>query len=126
MSTPTVQTSHGSEPPLSQRLSDAALLNESPGREDAMPFSVDILNDYANPLWTEVRTGNSPDCTQNALFFQGDLGAGQSVNPNNDDPVVCYRRSKNPDDPTEGPGGWNTFSPDDTNTPAQLLLSQAA
>ncbi|WP_158944627.1 hypothetical protein [Granulicella sp. S190] len=91
-----------------------------------MGYPVEIHNDYGQTLTVEIRTGNNPnDLGQNALFYQGDLGPDESKTTDNFDPIICFRRSANPDNPGAGLGGWNTFSPDDRNTPKTLELSEA-
>jgi hypothetical protein len=67
-----------------------------------MGYPVEILNDYDVTLAVEIRTGNNPnDFAQNALFYEGDLMAWDSKTTNNFDPIVCYRRSAD----TDNPGG---------------------
>jgi hypothetical protein len=89
-------------------------------------YSVVIKNDYDKPLMVEIRTGNNAsDYTKNNLFFKDMLEAGDSRDPDNDDPIVCYRRSANPDDLGGPMGDWNTYSPNDQNTPALIKLSEA-
>jgi hypothetical protein len=89
-----------------------------------MGYQVEIHNDYNQTLAIEIRTGNNPnDFEQNTLFYQGDLVAGGSKTTDNFDPVICYRRTADPDNYAAGLGGWNTFSPDDINTPITIELS---
>lgn len=91
-----------------------------------MPYSVSILNDFDVAVMVEIRTGNdASDYSNNRLFFGGSLPSGESRNPDNDDPIVCYRRTADPDNSGSGMGAWNTFSPNDINTPVTLKLSEA-
>jgi hypothetical protein len=91
-----------------------------------MGYQVEILNDYNVTVSVEIRTGNNPnDFSQNTLFYEGDLAAGDSKTTDNLDPIVCYRRTADTDNPAGGLGGWNTFSPDETNTPITIKLTLA-
>jgi len=91
-----------------------------------MGYSVEILNDYTAPLRVEIRTGdNATEYTKNQCFYEGKLEGGHSKNPDNDDPLICYRRSADPDNPASEMAGWHTYSPNNDNTPVQLLLSEA-
>ena len=82
-----------------------------------MGYSVKLVNDYGQPLYAEVWTGNRPDnAANNTKRFSGNLEPGQFFDPNNDDPIVWYARSKDPGNPGSGLGTWHTFSPNADNT----------
>jgi hypothetical protein len=93
-----------------------------------MGYSVKLTNDYGKPLYLEVWTGSgagSHDQAGNTKRFGGNLDTEQYFDPDNDDSIVWYARTADPDNPG-GLGAWHTFSPDDSNTPVVISLSSVS
>ena len=84
-------------------------------------YQISFANQFNVPVALEVRSGSNA-CDLNAQQYNSPLDAGKVYTLNTDDNVVCYRRTSDPNDPASGFAGWNTFSPDDINTPANIAL----
>jgi hypothetical protein len=82
---------------------------------------ISFTNQFGVPVALEIRSGSNA-CDQNTQRYSNTLAAGGTYTLNTDDNVVCYRRTSNPDDPDSGFTVWNTFSPDDDNTPVTITL----
>jgi hypothetical protein len=85
-------------------------------------FSITLQNPFGDTIELEVRTGSQPNCDANGSIFNGPLGPNASFPFNTSDNVVCWRRTANPGTPGSPFGVWNTFSPDDINTPVNIQL----
>jgi hypothetical protein len=85
-------------------------------------YAITFANPFGVWLQVEIRAGSAANCGSNASVFNTSLGPGSSWTLSTDQNVVCYRRTANPDVPGSPLGGWNTFSPDDINTPTTIQL----
>lgn len=85
-------------------------------------YSITFLNAFATTIQVDIRAGSQANCDGNGSVFNGPLGPNASWTLNTSSNVVCWRRTANPDSPGSPLGGWNSFSPDNINTPTTIQL----
>lgn len=84
-------------------------------------YQITFANPFGSEVQLNVRSGSS-SCELNAERYNGSLEPGGAYTLYTEDNVVCYRRTSNPGVPGSGFTTWNTFSPDDINTPTTINL----
>jgi hypothetical protein len=84
-------------------------------------YQITFVNGLGASVTLDVRSGSN-SCEQNTQRYNGVLASGGTYTLNTGDSVVCYRRTANPADPSSGLTVWNTFSPDNMNTPTTISL----
>lgn len=84
-----------------------------------MPYQITFENSLADAVVLEIRVGNEADCDGNQPFYNDQIAAGGNKVIETDANVVCYRRTADPDNPGIMTA-WDTFSPNDINTPADI------
>ena len=81
---------------------------------------------FVNGAWVsavlDIRTGANQDCNTNVSVGPIRLKLNDSYTLQTDDVVVCYRRLNDPDDQDSGWQAWNSFAPDDQNTPMTIEI----
>ena len=86
-------------------------------------YNITFQNGFTLPVALEVRSGSSASCDQNVQQYNQSLNAHDSYLLTTDDVVVCWRRTADPDNPSQGYTSWNTFEPNDINTPTTIDIS---
>ena len=84
-----------------------------------MPYQITFENSLAEAVVLEIRVGNEADCDANQPLFNDQIDAGGNKVIQTDFNVVCYRRTADPDNPGTMTD-WDTFSPNNINTPAEI------
>ena len=102
-----------------------AFLPSKPRRSFSVPCN--LLQRFSKPVHIQVSAG-SGSCGGNQIVIDTELQAGASTPQQDFDEnqnVVCWRRTANPDNDHGEMSEWGSFFPNDQNRPAYIDVSKS-
>jgi hypothetical protein len=86
------------------------------------PYQITFFNRTYALVQAQIAVGNNQNCDLNNPYTVSlHLNVGYPISTS--EPVVCYRRRADPNNSSSPWLPWNSFSPDDMNTPADITVA---